>query len=274
LVVTRTETWSRTRTLIQRRRILYLLVSRDQKVKYSDSTLGYVWTVLEPLTMAMVYWFVFSKIFPRGTATDQPYLVFLLLGMLPWTWAAAVISGSSRAISGEARLVRSVDVPREIWILRTVGSKFIEFVFSLPVLFVFMWVLHRGPNWYILLWPVAMGLMWVTLLGFAFILAPVCVMFSDMERLMRILVRILFYMCPVLYGSEKVLNSNHIIAPIKQFYMWNPFTTVLSMFRGAVFRNELPGFDVAIRGTIFAFALLIIGLVVFRRLEPEVLKEI
>jgi ABC-2 type transport system permease protein len=274
VVVARTETWARTRTLIQRRRILFLLVSRDLKVKYSDSTLGYVWTVLEPLTMAVVYWFVFSKIFPRGNATDQPYLVFLLLGMLPWQWASQVISQSARSISGEARLVRSVDVPREIWILRTVGSRFVEFLFSLPVLFVFMWVLHKGANWYILLWPVAMGLMWVTLLGFAFILAPVCVMFSDMERLMRILVRILFYMCPVLYGSEKVLQSNHIVEPIKQFYEWNPFTTVLSMFRGAVFRNELPPVDTAIRGTVVAFALLIIGLVVFRRLEPEVLKEI
>jgi ABC-2 type transport system permease protein len=114
----------------------------------------------------------------------------------------------------------------------------------------------------------------VTLLGFAFILAPVCVMFTDMERLMRIIVRILFYMCPVLYGSEKVLQSKHIVEPIRQFYMWNPFTTELSMIRGAVFRNELPSVDVAVRGTIFSFVLLAIGLVVFRRLEPDVLKEI
>jgi ABC-2 type transport system permease protein len=274
VVVVRTETWQRTRTLIQRRRILYLLISRDLKVKYSDSTLGYVWTVLEPLTMAMVYWFVFTRIFPRGTATDQPYLVFLLLGMLPWQWASQVISGSARSIAGEARLVRSVDVPREIWILRTVGSKFVEFLLSLPVLFIFMWTLHKGANWYILLWPVAMGMMWVTLLGFAFILAPLCVMFTDLERLMRIIVRILFYMCPVLYGTEKVLNSKHIVEPVRQFYLWNPFTTELSMIRGAVFRNELPGIDVALRGAIVSFAMLAVGLVVFRRLEPEVLKEI
>src|SRR5882757_307464 len=120
----------------------------------------------------------------------------------------------------------------------------------------------------------AVALMWVTLLGFAFILAPVCVMFSDMERLMRIMVRILFYMCPVLYGSEKVLQSKHINPVIKAFYEYNPFTTVLSMFRGAVFRNELPPVSTAVHGTIVAFALLIIGLVVFRRLEPDVLKEI
>ena len=274
MVLARTETWARTRTLIARRRILWLLISRDLKVKYSDSTLGYVWTVLEPLTMAAVYWFVFSRIFPRGTAASEPYLVFLLLGMLPWQWASAVISGSPRSISGEARLVRSVDVPREIWVLRTVGSKFIEFLFSLPVLFAFMIILHTGANWYILMWPLAMALMWVTLLGFAFILAPVCVMFSDMERLMRIMVRILFYMCPVLYGSEKVLQSKHINPVIKAFYEYNPFTTVLSMFRGAVFRNELPPVSTAVHGTIVAFALLIIGLVVFRRLEPDVLKEI
>jgi ABC-2 type transport system permease protein len=124
------------------------------------------------------------------------------------------------------------------------------------------------------MWPLAMGLQWVTLLGIAFILAPVCVMVSDVERLMRIIVRVLFYMCPVLYGSEKVLQGKHIPEPIKQFYLYNPFTTVLSMYRGAVFRNELPGPEVALRGTLVAFLLLAIGLAVFRRLEPDVLKEI
>ena len=76
-------------TLWDNRRILSLLVTRDLKVKYADSVLGYLWSILEPLAMAGVYWFVFTKLMTRQVGED-PYIVFLLCGMLPWQWASAV----------------------------------------------------------------------------------------------------------------------------------------------------------------------------------------
>ncbi|MGQ0464883.1 MAG: ABC transporter permease [Sporichthyaceae bacterium] len=264
----------RLRTLVARRRILALLITRDLKVKYSDSTLGYLWTVLEPLLMGAVYWFVFTKIFPRGTIAQEPYIVFLLVALLPWTWASQVISASPRAIAGEARLVRSVDVPREIWVLRTVGSKFFEFVFSIPVVVFFMVVLTHGANWWVLLLPYAVGLQWVTLVGIALILAPVTVMMTDVERLIRIIVRMLFYMCPILYSANSVLENDRVPEIVKSLYELNPFTTILSMYRGALFHDEMPSFAVAVQGTVVGFALLGVGVWVFRKLEPAVLKEI
>ncbi len=264
----------RLRTLVARRRILALLITRDLKVKYSDSTLGYLWTVLEPLLMGAVYWFVFTKVFPRGTIAQDPYIVFLLVGLLPWMWASSVISASPRSIAGEARLVRSVDVPREIWVLRTVGSKFFEFVFAIPVIVLFMVALQHGANWRVILVPFAMGLQWVTLVGIALILAPVTVMMTDVERLIRIMVRMGFYMCPVLYSANSVLDNERVPQILKTFYELNPFTTILSIYRGAAFANEMPSFGVAVQGTIVSFALLGIGIWTFRKLEPAVLKEI
>lgn len=264
----------RVRTVYARRRILGLLIERDLKVKYADSTLGYLWTVLEPLLMAAVYWFVFTKIFPRGSTAREPYIVFLLAGLLPWQWANAVIVGAPRSIAGEAKLVRSVDVPREIWVLRTVGSKFFEFVFSIPVLILFMVVLHKAPNWHLLLVPVAMALQWVALVGLAFILAPVTVMMTDVERLVRILVRMLFYLCPVLYSKSAILDNHRVPDVIKAVYEYNPFTTILSLYRAGVYPAEMPSADVAFKGTMVSVALLLVGVWVFRRMEPAVLKEI
>jgi ABC-type polysaccharide/polyol phosphate export permease len=264
----------RVRTLIARRRILGLLIARDLKVKYSDSTLGYFWTVLEPLLMAGVYWFVFTKIFPRGGAARDPYIVFLLAGLLPWQWANAVIIGAARSIAGEAKLVRSVDVPREIWVLRTVGSKYFEFLFSLPVVIFFMIILHKGGNRYLVLIPVAMLLQWIALVGIALILAPVTVMMTDVERLVRIVVRMLFYLCPVLYSKSAILDNKSLPAVVKQIYEYNPFTTILSLYRGGVYRAELPSVDIALKGTMVSVALFFIGVWVFRRMEPAVLKEI
>jgi ABC-2 type transport system permease protein len=264
----------RFRAVVGQRRILGLLIGRDLKVRYSDSTLGYLWSVLEPLLMAAVYWFVFTKIIPRGGAAREPYIVFLLLGMLPWQWANSVITGASRAIAGEAKLVRSVDVPREIWVLRVVGAKFCEFVFSIPVVVLFMVILHKGVNWNLLWLPAAMALEWAALIGIAMILAPVTVMMTDVERLVRIITRMLFYLCPVLYSESAILHNRNVPQAVKEVYAYNPFTAILSLYRGGVYAEEMPSAGLALKGTLVALSLLALGVWTFRKMEPAVLKEI
>src|SRR6476661_10050617 len=73
---------ARARALWQHRRILWLLIQRDLKVRYAGSVLGYVWTILDPLLMTAVYWFVFTQVFHRNARGEQPYIVFLILGLL------------------------------------------------------------------------------------------------------------------------------------------------------------------------------------------------
>ncbi|MBA3742828.1 ABC transporter permease [Sporichthya sp.] len=265
----------RYRTIVQRRRILFLLINRDLKVRYSDSALGYVWTVLDPLMMGLVYWFVFDVIFNRGKAiAGDPYLLYLLLAMMPWQWAQGCIAGSTRTLSGEARLIRSVDVPRELWILRLIGSRFIEFMFTIPVLLIFVLGFQQGVNWKIVFFPIAIGMQWMALFGIALALAPMAVMIPDIERLMRVTNRVLLYMCPVIYGSFAIFENDQIPEWFKQIYAWNPFTTILTLYRVGFFPNEDMPFTVALRGGISCVVLLVLGVYIFRKLEPAVLKEI
>lgn len=265
----------RVRAIVARRRILGLLVVRDLKVKYASSALGYFWTVLEPLLMGLVYWFVFTKIFDRGGGVArEPYIVFLLAGLLPWNWASQVISASTRSITSEARLVRSTNLPREIWVLRTVASKFAEFLFSIPVLIIFLVATQTGVNWRIIYWPVAIGMQWVALLGIALILAPVTVLMTDIQNIIRVVLRMLFYMCPVLYGAHAVLTNPRIPGWIKQVYEFNPFTAILSMYRGAIFPDQHPGWGLILHGGTSCLVLLVTGAYVFRSLERSVLKEV
>src|SRR5690606_35955840 len=104
------------------RRSLLLLTGRDLKLRYSTSFLGYLWSVLDPLLMAGIYYLVFQLIFHREVG-DEPYIVFLLVGLLPWTWFNGVVSESTVAYSREARLIRSTTIPRTIWVARIVLSK-------------------------------------------------------------------------------------------------------------------------------------------------------
>ena len=93
------------------RRSLWLLTTRDLRVRYSTSFLGYFWSILDPLVMAAIYWFVFTQVFHRGVG-HEPYIVFLLSGLLPWMWFTGSVSDATVAFTREAKLVRSTTIPR------------------------------------------------------------------------------------------------------------------------------------------------------------------
>ena len=121
-------------------------------MRYSTSVLGYFWSILDPLVMAGIYWFVFTQVFDRGVG-HEPYIVFLLSGLLPWMWFTGAISDATRAFLREAKLIRSTKIPRTIWVARLVLSKGIEFVASIPVLAIFAIATGATLHWEAVLLP-------------------------------------------------------------------------------------------------------------------------
>src|SRR3954471_218591 len=144
----------RARRVWEYRRILGLLISRDIKVRYASSMLGYVWAVLDPLALSMVYWFLFTQVIDRKVGFP-PYILFLVAGQLVWQWVNSSINTSLNALRSESQMVRSSNVPRELWVLRVVLSKGVEYLFSLPVLAIFAIAYTRAPNHNIVLFPLA-----------------------------------------------------------------------------------------------------------------------
>src|SRR3954447_14153488 len=138
---------ARVRALLEHRRILWLLVRRDLKVRYASSALGYVWTVLDPFMMILIYWFVFSFIFRGRSVGEEPYILYLAFGQLAWQWFNGCVNDCTRALTSETRLVRSTRLPREIWVLKVVLSKGLEYIFSLPVIGIFMLLTRTPLTW-------------------------------------------------------------------------------------------------------------------------------
>jgi ABC-2 type transport system permease protein len=264
----------RTRRVWEFRRILRLLIARDLKVRYAGSALGYLWTVLEPLIMSLVYWFVFVKIIGRHIGYN-PYIVFLLSGQLAWFWISSVITGSMRALRSEAQMVRSTSVPREIWVLRVVGAKALEYVFSLPILIAFAAAYRTPVTLGILLWPLGVIMCAFLATGLGLMLAPLAVLVRDVERIVPPILRVLFYFSPIIFSVGKLDERlRHVHLPlIEHFQAINPFTGIMEVFRATFFKPELRWDDVGLSGLIcvLIFAL---GVGVFRRLERQMLKEI
>jgi ABC-2 type transport system permease protein len=260
---------ARARALWQTRRILWLLIQRDLKVRYAGSVLGYVWTILDPLLMTGVYWFVFSVVFTSRRVGADPYILFLVLGLLSWQWFSGTVTDTSRALTAESRLVRSTRLPREIWVLKVVGSKGVEFIFSLPVVVMFMVIYRKPPSWEVVLLPFAVVLQAVLLTGIGLILASATVLVRDLARVVRIGLRVMFYLSPVIYSVQRI-----DIEWVRKLFALNPMTGIIDLYRACVFPELLGSWLYVGSATIISVLLLWAGLVVFRRLENAVLKEL
>lgn len=272
------------RELVDRRSILWLLVVRDLKVRYSSSALGYVWTILDPLMMALVYWFVFGFIFTGHRKGLDPYILFLVVGVLSWQWFNGGVVDTTRALQQESKLVRSTNLPREIWVLKIVVAKGVEYLLSLPVIVLFMVLYRVGPRWDIV-WalPLAMLLQATLITGIGLALASVTVLVNDMQRVVRILLRVGFYVTPIVY-SISALKAY----PTLQYVMAaNPMTGIVDLYRrcvdlqvkgtgstGTVSAFQDAGWHVPAISALITVVIFLLGSAIFRRLEPAVLKEL
>lgn len=265
---------TQTRAVLARRSVLWTLVVRDLRVRYSQSVLGYVWTILDPLLMSLIYFGVFVYIFQRSSLGNEPYFLFLVAGLLPWQWFASVVKESSRALIQDARLVRSTNLPREIWVARVVVSKGVEYLLSLPVLvfFAIVYVIigKAHLNGWLVLLPLGIVVQFAFLVGLGLILAPVTALVTDMQRVIGIVMRMLFYVTPVIYSSRLVPE------PYDKITWLNPMTGVLEMTRAGFFTHErFPIVWGAIAVCLAVTAVTLhVGFTVFARLERAVLKEI
>ncbi|MBW9206488.1 ABC transporter permease [Mumia sp. zg.B17] len=261
--------WARTRAIWGARKIFFLLVRRDLKVRYADSVLGYVWTVLDPLLMSLVYWAVFSMLFMRdGVPGDDPYIVFLLAGMLPWQWFNSTVSQGAKALRSSSRLIRSTNLPREIWVLRVVASNAAEYVFALPVLAGFLIAFQVPIHWNMLVTlPLAFLLMCVLLSGIGLALSVLTVLVPDLNRIVAIFLRLFFYASPVLYSTTRLPEE------IRWVYVANPVSDLLQLFRAGIFPHYLNWLHVGYAAAV-SVLVLALGWWVFARLERTVLKEL
>ncbi len=240
-------------------------------MRYSTSALGYVWSVLDPLVMSAIYWFVFTQIFQRGVGED-PYIVFLIVALLPWVWFNSSVGDFTRAFRKDARLVRSTAIPRSIWINRIVLSKGIEFLCSLPVLVLFVVIaaFTETPvqlNWCLLLFPVAMLLQVMLLVGLGLLVAPLCVLYTDLERTTALILRALFYASPIIYGV------NDLPGAFSQLAALNPLSGIFTLYRVGFFPDQWNTLSVVV-GALMCAGFLALGLFTFSRLERPLLKEL
>lgn len=258
------------------RRTLRVLVQRDLSVKYQKTVMGYLWSLIEPLGMAAIYWFIFGFIYNRGG--DVPpgvsYALYIVSGMFAWMWANQAMSESATSLTAQSSLITTMRVPREVFPIARVFARFAEYLAGLPVLLGFAIFGGGVFGWNLLVLPAVIILQAVALTGIAFILAALNVLYRDVQRFMRLAMRMMFYAVPVIYPIARILGS-HAPDSVKTVYQLNPFVGIMQLHHYAwIADGTYISWQMLVANICTAIILLFFGRWLFHRLEPSVLKEL
>jgi homopolymeric O-antigen transport system permease protein len=246
---------------------LYLvenLVVKDFKIRYRNMSLGVLWSLLNPLVMMGVYYFVFTQIF-----TDNPpnYPLFLLCGMVPFSFFTVAWSTGTTSIVDNAGLIKRVPVPREVVPITTVLSCCIHLMVQVALLLT-IGAFTKGFNRYWFWLPLVWALEIVFVCGLALLTTAVNVFVRDTRYVVESATWVLLFMVPVFY------DSNRIPLKYRPFYEINPIAATVISLRKIVYEASPPVGQTLWNLAGVSLAVFLIGLAVFHRLKPKFYEHI
>jgi ABC-2 type transport system permease protein len=285
----------RLRNIWEYRELLRNLVRLQLKVKYKNSVLGFVWSLLNPLLYLVIFTFVFTVVQPAGI---NNFAVFLLSGLLAWTLFSTSLGEGTNAIVHNSSLVNRVWFPREILPLAGIGAALVHFFLQLIVLVGAMIVFQRSPAWtYLPVLFLALAVLLLLATGMALILSAVNVYLRDTGHLLELVLLAWFWFSAIVYDFEGVRGRFGENGWNANILLLNPMISVITAFQRVIYnpgqkqkdfiekpdgslRSVLPDVSIfwylknlAIVGS-FSLVLLFIGLHVFGRLEDNFAEEI
>lgn len=182
--------------LFRYRALIQTLVSRELKARYRGSVLGFLWSLLNPLLLMLVYWLVFS-VYMRNPM--EHYHVFLFCGLLPWVWfSSSLLEGCNAIISG-ASLVKKVLFPAEVLPVVAILSNLIHFFLALPILIGFLFLSGVVPGWNVLWFPVVVAIQLMFTFSLVLLLSSLSVHYRDIQQILGNFITLWFFMSPIIY---------------------------------------------------------------------------
>jgi lipopolysaccharide transport system permease protein len=251
--------------IVEYRELIRILTISDLKVKYQSSVLGFAWSLLNPLLMMLVLYFVFSRAFNTG---QENFALYLLIGIVTWRFLANGTSSSILSIVGRPSLVTKIYIPRQVLVLSTVLSSFVSSLLEFFVLFVLLIAFGVKLSGNILFFPFVYVAYFVMIYGISLALAALYVYYRDLNQIWEVFLQLGFFLSPVVYPLT--------IVPEKyaELYMLNPVTLVMQINREILLYSEAASASSLIFVTIAAMLILVIGSVIFRRLERRFAEEL
>jgi len=243
------------------RHLLLNIVTKDLKLKYQRSILGFAWSLLNPLLMIGVYTVAFTYVMQLRTPR---FVLFILIGLLAWNFFAGSIGAASDSVIGNASLLRSVVFPRVVLPFSAVIFHLTQFLLTflvfLPVM-LGVYGVHPAPR--MLLFPVFLVLQVFFIAGLTLLLATASTVFRDVKHLIEVGIGIFFWLTPIIYEPKM------IPARFQQVALLSPMSSYVRAYQDLFYYGEIPALPVWIVATVYAAGTFVCGLSVFLAYEDR-----
>lgn len=236
------------------------VVKRDIKRKYYKSALGVVWTVLNPLLSMLVMTFIFSTLFRRNV---DNFPIYLLCGQLIFGFINGAGRQSLNAILGNAGYIRSIYIPKYIFVLSKVVESFVDMLFSLIALVLVMIITGAPFTPYLLFLPVVFALAFMFALGLSFILATYGTFLRDLHHLYGIFSTLWLYLSAIFYPITIVPAAYRFV------FDMNPMIHYIRLMRAICYEGTMPSEKTLVIATCFSVLILMFGVSVFKSKEDK-----
>jgi len=265
--------------LAESRELFVNLTLRELRGKYKRSVLGWTWSLLNPLATMVIFTVVFRFFLKVETSPGNPsgldvFALFLLCGLLPWTFLSNGMSGSMGALIANSNLIKKVFFPREILVASNIASWVVSFLLEIGVLAV---VLVVAGNFVVPWLLPTLGLVLLQtmfVVGIGLLLSVLNVYFRDVQHLIGILLQIWFYATPIVYPITYVQEALKDRPALFTLYKLNPMVRFVEAYRDCLYDLRFP----PLLDTLYLFgvsaATLALGVLVFSKMEPKLAEEL
>ena len=244
------------------------LVRREVRGRYRNALLGYAWTVIEPTLLSVVYWFLFIML---AGNPDEFYAVWVLIGVIVWSCFGKSLMSSVTCLSGNTRMIHLVFFPRIIFPATAVFANIVITMMSSLVVIPIILAYGFPLGIHLIMIPISIFLAGFLGIGLGIIFAPLNCIQKDVEHLFRFIVRAGFFVSPVMWTYEMALERG----AFGEIVLWNPMVAPITMARHGLMGKwpDLP-IDSIVYSVVFAFALWIVGSMIFQKYEREAVKHL
>ncbi len=244
------------------REMLMLMVWRDVKVRYVQSSLGIGWAIFPAVSQMIIYTLVFGKLV-RIDSDGAPYSLFAFCGIIPWIYFSQSFNAVASSVYGAGGFLQKIYFPRLLLPLTALLEKGFDFCVAMLVLFIVLLLFGGKPNWNIVFLPLLILILMVTSLGYGMLAAAIMVHFRDLLHLMGYVTIVLMYASPVVYPVSLVPEEYKI------YYALNPMVGVIEGYRSMLLSTRPMPWDLIGIGSVVSFIGLLVGSLYFRWTEPK-----
>jgi len=251
------------------RGLLYFLAWRDVLVRYKQTSIGIIWSLLKPLLTIAVMWF-FGKLFKVPVPPGVPRILVVCAATLPWQFFSSAFSDASNSLLVNSNLLTKVYFPRLLIPISSVLVCLIDFLISFAILVMLLVAFRFNPGWKICFLPLFLGLAFIMAMGTGLFIAAMNVKFRDFRYIVPFIVQFGLYVSPVGFSSDFIYKHKSISEATKIIYSMNPMVGVIDGFRWCILGNSMsiyiPGFITSVAISVLS---LILGVWYFRKTEKS-----